>query len=141
MKKKSKILLLSFISFLVSAAPLIITFFINFDEYTKNVSATVKLTVGGIIVLGLLGAKALGRALPHGILMATIAFVLAYLLQAILHDLVLLLGMYLLGACLDTIFIQGHIKRLREDMLIDRTADATAKQVEEIVKKYVGGRV
>lgn len=141
MKKKFKLYLLSVISYLVSVAPLLVTFFINLDEYTKNVSATVKLTVGGLIVLGLLGAKALGRALPHGILLATIAFVLSYLLQAILHDLVLLLGMYLLGACLDAIFLQGYIKKLREDMLIDRTADATAKQVEEVVKRYVGGRV
>ncbi len=141
MKKKFKLRILQLISFIISVAPLLVTFFINLDEYTKNVSATVKLTVGGVIALGLLGAKALGRAMPRGILLATVAFVLAYLLQAILHDLVLFLGMYLLGACLDAIFLQGYIKKYQEDMLIDRAAEANAVKMEEVIKKYVGGRV
>ena len=63
------------------------------------------------------------------------------MLEAILHDLALLLGMYLLGEAIDLICLRWYIKKLDEDIKIGKTANATAKQVEEVIKKYNGGRV
>lgn len=141
MKPRVKLVLLCVCSYLISILPLVITFMLNFGKYTASVEATVKLTVGGLIVLVLLLARTLGRALPNGIGGALTAFLLAFLLEAILADLVLLLGMFLLGECLDIIFLRRRIATLREDILVDKTAKATADQVEAVLKKYNGGRV
>lgn len=139
MKPKIKLALLCVASYIVSVLPLIITFVLNFGKYTESAEATVKLTLGGLIVLGLLLVRTLGRAIPSGLGGALLVFVVVFLLEAILADLVLLLGMFLLGECLDIIFLRRRIARLREDILIDKTANATAAQVEDVIKKYVGG--
>lgn len=139
MKPRVKLALLCVFSYLVSILPLIVTFMLNFGKYTESVEATVKLTVGGLIVLVLLLARTLGRALPNGIGGALTAFLLAFLLEAILADLVLLLGMFLLGECLDIIFLRRKIAALREDILVDKTANATAARVEEVLRRHSGG--
>lgn len=139
MKPKIKLAILCVVSYLVSILPLFITFMLNFGKYTESVEATVKLTLGGLIVLGLLLARTLGRALPHGLGGTLTIFLIAFLLEAILADLVLLLGMFLLGECLDIIFLRRRIAKLREDMLVEKTANATAEQVEAIMQRYVGG--
>ena len=141
MRPRIKLALMCVASYLISILPLIITFMLNFGKYTESAAATVKLTVGGLIVLALLLARTLGRMLPSGLGGTLVAFIVAFLLEAILADLVLLLGMFLLGECLDIILFRGRIKRLREDMLVEKTATATAEQVEQIMKKYSGGRV
>ena len=141
MKPRVKLALLCAVSYVMSVAPLLVTFAFNLDKYTASTEATVKLTFGGLIVLALLLMRTLGRALPQGIGGALTAFVVAFLLEAILADLVLLLGMFLLGESLDIIFIRRKISKLREDILVDKTATATAEQVEMIFKKYSGGRV
>lgn len=139
MKPKIKLALLCVASYIVSVLPLLITFMLNFGKYTESAEATVKLTLGGVIVLSLLLARTLGRTLPNGLGGMLLAFVVAFLLEAILADLVLLLGMFLLGECLDVIFLRRRIAKLREDILIDKTANATAAQVEDVIKRYVGG--
>lgn len=139
MKPKIKLALLCVASYIVSVLPLLITFMLNFGKYTESAEATVKLTLGGVIVLSLLLARTLGRTLPDGLGGMLLAFVVAFLLEAILADLVLLLGMFLLGECLDVIFLRRRIAKLREDILIDKTANATAAQVEDVIKRYVGG--
>jgi hypothetical protein len=141
MKPRVKLALLCVLSYIVSILPLVITFAFNLDKYTKSAEATVKLTIGGLIVLVLLLIRTLGKTIPGGIGGALIAFILAFLLEAIIADLVLLLGMFLLGECLDIIFIRRRIATLREDILVDKTAKATADQVEAVFKKYNGGRV
>ena len=140
MKPKIKLALLCVLSYIVSILPLIITFAMNFGKYTESVEATLKLTVGGIIVLVLLLVRTIGRTLPKGIGATLTAFVLAYLLQAILADLVLLLGMFLLGEVLDVIFLRRNIAKIREDILVDKTANATAERVEAVLRRHNGGR-
>ncbi len=87
-----------------------------------------------------IGLKVLGKLkMPREIVTLTILFIMAYLLKALLNDLVLLLGMALIGAVLDSMFFQKAIKRTRENILIAKTADVTTAQVEEVMKKYLGG--
>ena len=141
MKPKVKLAFLCATSYVVSILPLVIAFLLNIDRYTESVEATVKLTVGGIIVLVLLLVRTLGNTMPSGIGATLAAFICAYLLQAILTDLVLLLGMFLFGELLDVIFFKRKITTLREDILVEKTATATAEQVEAVLKKYNNGRV
>lgn len=71
-----------------------------------------------------------------------VVFVMAYLLQALMDDLILLSGMALAGELLDLLCFQHFIKKTKENILIEKTADATTSKVEEVVKKYLGnGRV
>lgn len=71
-----------------------------------------------------------------------VVFVMAYLLQALMNDLILLSGMALAGELLDLLCFQHFIKKMKENILIEKTADATTSKVEEVVKKYLGnGRV
>ena len=117
-------------SFLVSIAPLIICLAFNWGDYTKTPGDTVKLSLGGIILATLVFMKVIGKLkMPRRIVSFGIAFVMAYLLQA---------GMALLGEFIDYMFFQKAIKKTKEDMLVEKTADATTAQVEEVIKKYIG---
>lgn len=126
-------------SFIVSIAPLVICFALNWGDYTKKPSDTIRLSLGGIVLVTIIFMKVIGKLkMPRRIVSFGIAFILAYLLQAILKDLLLLTGMALLGEFIDYIFFQRSIKKIKENMLIHKTADATTEQVEEVVKKYIG---
>ncbi len=126
-------------SFLVSIAPLIICLAFNWGDYTKTPGDTVKLSLGGIILATLVFMKVIGKLkMPRRIVSFGIAFVMAYLLQAVLQDILLLTGMALLGEFIDYMFFQKAIKKTKEDMLVEKTADATTAQVEEVIKKYIG---
>ena len=142
-KKKASlqlILILLYIgSFLSSVLPLIICVGVNFDKYTKTPGDTVKLCIGGVIALIFLFLKVIGKLkMPRRIILFGLVFIMTYLLQAILNDLILLSGMALIGELLDFIFFQRAIKNTKERIIIGKTADATTHQVEQVLKKYVG---
>ena len=85
-------------SFLVSIAPLVICLAFNWGDYTKTPGDTVKLSLGGIILATLVFMKVIGKLkMPRRIVSFGIVFVMAYLLQAVLQDILLLTGMALLG--------------------------------------------
>ncbi len=135
---KSRLILLYIGSFIVSIAPLLVCFVLNWNDYTKTPGDTVKLSLGGIMILVLVFIKVIGKLkMPRRIVSFGIAFVMAYLLQAVLQDLLLLTGMALLGEFADYVIFQRAIKQTKEDMLVGKTADATTAQVEEVIKKYI----
>jgi hypothetical protein len=130
-------------SFIVSIAPLVVVLCFKWNDYTTTPTQTIKLCVGGIIVLGLIFLKVIGKiGVPRRIVWFSVVFILAYLLQVVLNDLILLSGMALLGELLDLIFFQRYIKRTKENILIGKTANTTTEQVEKVIQKYLGnGRV
>lgn len=143
MKKKpnyrARLVFLYVGSFLISIAPLVICFAFNWGDYTKTPGDTVRLTLGGIVLATLVFMKVIGKLkMPRRIVSFGIAFVLAYLLQSMIQDLLLLTGMALLGEFIDFIFFQGTIKKTKENMIVEKTAEVTTAQVEEVIKKYVG---
>ena len=141
-RPRVNLFIFSILSFIVSAAPLAVALALNFESYTKTVSGGVKLTIGGIIVCVLLLFKALGKLnAPGGIMAYFVVFLLAYLLEAILADLILLSGMALLGEVMDMIFIRPFVRRAREEITVKKTADATTKQITAVLDSYLGGRV
>lgn len=142
-KMKSRLVLLQIGSFIVSIAPLVIVLIINWGKYTKTPGETVKLCIGGIMVAFFIFLKVIGKLkMPRRIVLFGVVFIMAYLLQAIMDDMVLLSGMALLGEFIDMVCFQGFIKKLKENILIGKTANATTDQVEKVIQKYIGnGRV
>ncbi len=142
MKRRVKLLIAQLFSFMVAILPLIVVFIVNRERYFINVAAGVKLATGGIIVIVLMLANALGRLkVPGGIMAYLIVFLLSYLLEAILNDLAILSGAALLGAVVDYLIMRPIVKKLREDIMVGKTADATADKVKQILDEYIGGRV
>ena len=142
-KMKSRLILLQIGSFIVSIAPLLIVLIINWGEYTKTPGDTIKLCIGGIMALFFIFLKVIGKLkMPRRIVLFGVVFIMAYLLQAIMDDMILLSGMALLGEFIDLVCFQGFIKKLKENILIGKTANATTDQVEQVIQKYLGnGRV
>lgn len=142
-KMKSRLVLLQIGSFIVSIAPLVIVLIINWGKYTKTPGETVKLCIGGIMVAFFIFLKVIGKLkMPRRIVLFGVVFIMAYLLQAIMDDMILLSGMALLGEFVDMVCFQGFIKKLKENIIVGKTANATTTQVEEVIKKYIGnGRV
>lgn len=130
-------------SFIISIAPLLAILGIRWNKYTATPADTVKLCAGGVICLVLVFLKVIGKLkIPRRIVLFGIVFVMTYLLQSILNDLLLLSGMALAGELLDFVCFQRAIRITKENILIGKTADATTQKVEEVLKKYVGnGRV
>ena len=140
---KGRLILLEIASFIVSVAPLVVVFAINWDKYAEAPADTVKLCFGGALIVVLLLLKVIGKLrMPSRIVFFGIVFIMAYLLQAVLADILLISGMALAGEVVDCICFQRAIRITRENILVNKTADATTQKVEEVIKKYVGsGRV
>lgn len=147
MSKKGKLALLYIFSFIISIAPITIIIACNWSHYTKTPASTVSLSVGGIMAVGLIIVKTLGkmpqnvnRLVKYGIL-----FGIVWLLEPIILDLKVLLGAAFLGELLDSLFFVRKIRQLKEEIYINKTAQATAdittKAVEEAIEKTLGGRV
>ena len=142
-KKKSnyrfRLTLLYIGSFISSIAPLFACLIVNWSKYTKTPNETVKLCIGGIIAMFFLFLKVIGKLkMPRRIVLFGIVFIMAYLLQAILDDLILLSGMALAGEFLDFVCFQRAIRITKENILIGKTADVTTAQVEQGLQKYIG---
>lgn len=126
-------------SFIAFTAPLVICFVIKREEYIKAPGDGLKLGIGGVLLGIIIALMILGRMkMQRRIVSLGISFIMAYLLQAVLADLVLLLGLALLGEALDLFLFQGAIKRINERIHIEKTADATEERFEKVIQKYVG---
>ncbi len=126
-------------SFIASCAPLALTLIINRKDYFTEPQSSVKLGVGAIIIFVLIFLKVIGKLkVPSRITAFGAVFVLSYLLSSLLEDITLLSGMALLGEFVDLVVFQRPIKTLRENILVGKTADATATQIEDVFKKYIG---
>jgi hypothetical protein len=139
---KRRLHLLYVVSFIVTLAQLIAVLAINWQSYTETAAEAVKLTVGGVLVAIFMLLKVLGKLkIPRRVVCYAFVFALAYLLEAVLADLMILSGAAMLGEVVDYIFLQRAIKGTKEAVLAAGTADATAERVEDMFKKYMGGRV
>ena len=139
MKRRVELFLLYIGSFIFSVAPLIITFIINREKYIASPADTFKLCIGGTIAIVIIAIKALGKLkIPGGITLYGIIFVLSYLLEAILADLLLLSGMALLGEIIDCAVFRPLIKRTKEKITISKTADATTEKMRAVLEEYMG---
>lgn len=140
-KLKVRLVFLYIGSFLISIAPLVVVFALNWGDYTKTPGDTVKLCFGGVFALFLIFLKVIGKLkMPRRIIFFGVVFLLAYLLQAVLADIILLSGMALAGEFVDLLCFQKPIKITKENIMIEKTSGATATKVEEVMKKFFNGR-
>ena len=133
---KNKLRILTILSFVTSILPVVLVVGINWNTYVETTGDAVKLTCGGIIAVFLVLLKVMDKLkVPNKFVLLGSVFVMSYLLQSILQDLTLLSGMALLGEVLDCFLFQTPIKRLREAIMIEKTADATSSKIESIIDK------
>lgn len=141
---KIKLILLQMFSFVASIAPLAVTVVVRWGEYVKSPSDSVRLGIGCIFVVLFVILKVLGKLrMPKRIAFFAIVLMMSYLLKPIIDDLILLSAMALAGEFIDAVFFQRKIESIRENIRVGKISDATAKQVETIISKYMSdsGRV
>ena len=132
--KRFKLFLLRLLSVICSVAPVLVFFFINMDKYTRTVSETVKLTAGGMLLFSVVILKVLGKLrMPSGIVLFGIAFLLTYLLSAIINDIMIFTFLALLGEALSSVcdfVIKAQAKRLERE----KTASITAEEIKKVIQ-------
>ena len=135
MKLQTKKLLLQIGGFLISIAPIVIVVAFNWGDYTSTVARKVSLSIGGTFALILVLLKAMGK-MPKDIkpiIRYSIAFVLVLLLDPIIANLKILLGMALLGEVLDVAIFSWQIKKIDREIQAQTTANAMQSQTQMIL--------
>lgn len=129
MNLTAKKILLQIGGFLVSVAPIIITVGVKWDYYTATTARSVSLGIGGVFALILILLKALGK-IPTNvkpIIRYSIVLVLLFLLDPIVQDLKLLVGMAIIGEVLDIGVFSWQITKTQKKI----DAGITAQEVTE----------
>lgn len=133
MKKK----LLQLSGWALSFLPLGIYVGLNFDNYSPSVVETVKLGVGGTSVAVITVLMAIGKMnIPKGVIGLVMALALAWLMQAIIADMVNLLFFATTGRLGDELFVQPQVKKMAKKKDRNDLADAIAEKMEQ--KKGTG---
>ncbi len=144
MKARVKIVLLYILSFVCSVAPVTVYFCINHDKYIMTVPDKIKLGFGAAIVTVIVVLKLIGKLKVNSrIAIFATVFILAYLLEAVLADLLVFSFLALVGEIADTI-IMAFVKKMKRDLLVKESADvnaqANAREIEKAFEK-ISGRV
>ena len=142
MKKRALVVLLFICSFICSVAPIIVYFAVNSEKYIKTPEDTFKLCFGGLICLGLIMLKVIGKLkLPSSTVAFGFLFLLSYLLKSITDDLLIFSFLALAGDLADKIFFGIPISRLKKSIEYERSADITADKVDKLMERYFRGGV
>lgn len=141
-KPRIKIILLYILSFVCSVAPVTVYFCINHNKYIMTVPDKVKLSIGAVIVAIIVVLKLIGKLKVNSrIAVFATVFLLAYLLEAVLADLLVFSFLALCGEIADTI-IMAIVKKMKRDLLVKESAEvnaqANAKEMEEAFKRLSG---
>lgn len=135
--KKSKIPLLYCLSFVLSVLPVSIYFFVNSDRYIKTIPDRIKITAGLVILSVIVILKVIGKLkMPSRTVLFGFVFIMCFLLGRVLNDLIVFSFLALVGEILDSI-CQIYIRRERERILTEKTANATADKLEKILNGRV----
>ncbi len=119
--------------------PLLGVLIANKDRYFTTVAETVKLSIGGSICVVFMVLLIFGKLrVPGSMFFITFVFVMSWLLGPLLEDLMLLSGVAMASKAVDLVLVTPRIRALREQITIGKTANATTKQVEEVLQKYLG---
>jgi len=141
-RKGAPLFLLYVLSFLFSVLPLGAVFALNFDKYTETVVDTVKLSFGGVLLVVFVILKVLGKLkMPRRVVFYAFVFLGAWLFAAVLEDLLIRSGAALVGEGIDYIILQPMISKRKAAREREAVADVTADRLEEVLDKYIGGRV
>ena len=135
--KKIRIPILYLLSFAVSVLPVAIYFFANADRYFVTVPDKVKLTCGLVCMLVIVFLKVMGKLkMPSRAVLFALVMVMCYLLERVLDDLIVFSFLALIGEILDMI-CQHFIKKAKEERMLQKSADRTAKEIERVLNGRV----
>lgn len=122
--------LLYILSFVLSLGPVLVFFFINMGKYISTVEDAVRLSFGGVLILGVVVLKIVGLLrMPPRVVLFALIFAGSYLLHSIISDLIIFSFLALVGEIGDSI-CQIFIRREKERRSIEKTAQATATALE-----------
>ena len=129
-------------SFICSIAPLAVYVAINHEKYIGVREDAIKLSLGGLICATLVLFKILGKLkMPSSTVAFGIVFLLSYLLKSVTDDLIIFSLLALVGDLADKLFFGIPIKRIKEKIFIDKSADETEKRMERVMERYFRGGV
>ena len=134
---KIKLFVLYILSFSVSVLPVLIYFFSNADRYFIKEQDKVRLCSGLLLLTVIIFLKVIGKLkMPSRVAFFGTVFILCYLLESVLGDILVFTFLALVGEIMDSI-CQIFIRRTREKILVMKTAQATAYEI----KRSLSGRV
>lgn len=135
--KRFKIPLLYLLSFVLSVGPVLIYFFVHADRYFVTLPDKVKLTCGLVCLLVIMLLKVMGKLkMPSRAVLFGLVFIMCYLMERVLNDLLVFSFLALLGEILDMI-CGVFIRRAREEKIAKKAAQATKMEIT----KMLNGRV
>ena len=128
-----KIFLLYILSFFCSIGPVSVYFLINWDRYVQTVPEKIKLSCGIVFLLIIVILKVMGKLrLPSRAALFGIIFVMCYLLEAIIDDLLILSFLALVGELLDAI-CQLFLRRAKKKQNNEELAETVANAINGLV--------
>ena len=144
MMKTLKLKLLEGGGIVTSLLPLMIVIIINWNEYVVAAGGqTWKLTVGGVMAVGMIAATMIGKMKMPGLkTFFAILLVIIFLIEPILADLKLLCACALGGQLINGVTFELFAKKYKETMTMEKQADinakATQKVLEDAINKMTG---
>ena len=121
--KKFKLPLLYALSFIASVTPVIIYFLINHERYIATRGESVRLLLGGGILVAVLVIKSLGYLkIKSTLAFFALAFLLSFLLESIISDLLIFSLLALIGELL-ALVVRFFIKREKDKSGTQKTAE------------------
>ena len=121
--KKLKLPLLYALSFIASVTPVIIYFLINHERYIATRGESVRLLLGGGILVAVLVIKSLGYLkIKSTLAFFALAFLLSFLLESIISDLLIFSLLALIGELL-ALVVRFFIKREKDKSGTQKTAE------------------
>lgn len=148
MKLTVKKILLQIGSFFISIAPIAVAVGLKWDDYTSTTTRTVSLGIGGAIAILLILLKALGKMPTRikPIFRYSVALAIVFLLDPLIQDLKMLLGMAVVGEVLDMSIFSWQITRCQKQIDAGITATEIGKQqqaqtdaIVEAIRNLNGG--
>ena len=130
--KKVKIPLLYALSFICSISPILTFFLINHREYISTTPEKIKLLFGGALAVAILIIKSLGfLKIKSSLVFFGGAFLLSYLLESIIHDLLIFSFLALVGEVLSMV-VKIFINRERKKIEQEKSGQIVKEAIKEV---------
>lgn len=144
--KTLKLKLLEGGGIVTSLLPLIVVIIINWNDYVMAAGGqTWKLTVGGVMAVGMIAIAMLGKMkLPGLKTFFAILLVIIFLIEPILADLKLLCACALGGQLINSVTFELLANKYKETMTMEKQADINAKATQKVIEDTINrmnGRV
>ena len=125
-------------SYMLTVIPTSAVIISRWDIYTQE-KGGFKLGAGGVLLGIVLLLAFLGKMkVPGRVFALGFAFVTAYLLEAVLHDMVLLLGVAFASVAVDALWTGRMVKKVAKEQELREAADRASKATVEGIKEYLG---